>query len=382
MTTPDIDIYSLGELSTKFLADSSLRGNLVAHILLSRFDMDTVLIWKTASSQDAQVEFELIGWPQDFSPIARSLRLEEMPKRFQYLWNSGFEDGEKWKSDAPYNESEINAIVRTLHDRGFPVSKVRQLALMKGTDLPAPGETFLIFCGVNNSKNPNHIEWFFSRSLISKLQTMMDLLLPESFPVHAAVDIQKRMDLIDRIKKELGPRGGRRAIAMLAHELITDPAFNTMVSTPSGQMMFKKEIDWVWSNYLDMTTALEIVPSRLDESSPEKKAVRIVNENAARFLPLTRLSLVRKACWDKTHKLQSVEPELNEIERIIRSDKLWDVKFSEDVREIVFPEISRTVPPFLQDKTLEMAKTHIIQLEELRTCFFYLYYAAEGGIRH
>jgi hypothetical protein len=315
-------------------------------LLADVFDLYLACIFSETKDGN-MINFSRVGfYSKNKVKIPDQIPLVELSSQCQEFWNSSVQT-------AAIHSSEHRESIEKLSDR-IGVPGIKQFGLLKFY-WSSDKKRHLLIAGVVTECKPTDVEPFFTLHNLTALSCFANILTP-----YITLRNEEYFERARNNFYQSSASKSRSSLFIAALELLK---------------VFQKEIprdeqDYVWSTYLDMKTALDILPG---QEIWDKRDASFENKKPDDCL--TSLAELRKKRWEQNKDVEFISDYSQTIHKIyVQKERskpgTWDIKrFLDLPQNPLLPEqLVKQCQQFVSEKWLD--------IELIRTQFFCLHHTA------
>ena len=345
-------IYDLSLVLEDFYKQEVPTPDDLCKTLADFFKLSIILIFRS-TEEDETIRFSRIGlYYKETTKVLVEISFDDIPERCQEFWNS---DGDISAIHGPDQEKVIKDLSKKLN-----VPCINQFGLIKFDWGGDREKTHFMIAGVE-TKVGDSIEPFFTNINLKPIRNIAQSLT--SHLANKCGELQKWLDNFDTMRV----RRSRTGLKWAAEKIVKFPDLKKQLEICSDKTATSTREDYIWSTYLDMKTALHIIPGQDTEDHPSRP-------NGDEY-PLTNLARIRSRRLEKPNKHLCTRKDKQSVQKIWT--KLVESKPNESHPgvPVIFPE-NNQLPCEPVKKCHQFVKKNWLALELIRTRFFCLHHTA------
>jgi len=335
-----------------FLQRKPCTANHVCKLLAIVFDLHLSCIFSQTKDGNT-IDFSRIGfYSKNKVKLPDQIPLVELPNQCQEFLNSSVQT-------AAIHSSEDRESIKKLSDRiRFP--GIKQFGLLKFYWSSDENHHILI-AGVVTECRPSDVEPFFTTHNLESIQGLVHVLTCYV----DRIDSEFR-ECLKNIRRDQ-VKGSRTALMKAARRILQDK-FKGSLGAEDGQSPSVK--DYVWSTYLDMKTALDILPG---QEIWDKRDTSFENKKPDDYL--TSLAELRRKRWEQNKDVEFISDYSQTIHKIYDQKERSKPGTLGIKRFLDLPQ-DPLLPEQLVKQCQQFVSENWLDIELIRTQFFCLHHTA------
>jgi len=298
MKTIEIDNLTLA--LEDFLRQEAPTPDDICKTLAALFDLYLTLIFRP-TEHCKTTKFSRAGfyYKQKSKIPAQEFSLLDLPEQRQKFWKI-----DKC-TDAIHGTNQKETIKHLAEKLNVP--GINQFGLMKFGWGGDKRKTYFLIVGVETELETHSTNPFFTCHNLKPIRDLAQILTSH-LETRICVEFRKRIGNFEQIRV----RGSRTALKMAAEEIVADGKLKKQLEICTDRTVSAMKEDYIWSTYLDMKTALNIIPG---QDAGNHKDVDLLAPNKDEY-PLTKLALIRTSCLERAKKPQYASKDEQSVRKI------------------------------------------------------------------